>query len=99
MKIVRNAALGIALLGMVGLGACNQNAGDKETIGSLGGADFPLGAQNVEHLNDHFGVAEQIVVDIFLKSFLRLRRGVMFGAQVCARHGEYHRERQNEPHA
>ena len=38
MKLVRNAALGIALAGMVGLGACSQNAGDKETLGSLGGA-------------------------------------------------------------
>ncbi|MDP7342314.1 MAG: RT0821/Lpp0805 family surface protein [Alphaproteobacteria bacterium] len=37
MKIVRNAALGIALLGMVGLGAC-QNMGEKETLGGLGGA-------------------------------------------------------------
>ncbi len=38
MRIVRNAALGIALLGMVGLGACSQNAGTKETLGGLGGA-------------------------------------------------------------
>jgi len=38
MKLVRNATLGIALAGMVGLGACSQNAGDKETLGSLGGA-------------------------------------------------------------
>ncbi len=38
MKFVRNAALGVALIGMVGLSACNQNAGDKETLGSLGGA-------------------------------------------------------------
>ena len=38
MKLVSNAALGIALAGMVGLGACSQNAGDKETLGSLGGA-------------------------------------------------------------
>jgi surface antigen len=37
MKCVRNAALGVALLSMVGLGAC-QNIGDKETLGSLGGA-------------------------------------------------------------
>ena len=37
MKIVRNAALGVALLGMVGLGAC-QNMGEKETLGGLGGA-------------------------------------------------------------
>ena len=38
MKIVRNAALGFALIGMLGFSACNQNAGDKETLGSLGGA-------------------------------------------------------------
>ena len=38
MNLVRNAVLGIALAGMVGLGACSQNAGDKETLGSLGGA-------------------------------------------------------------
>ena len=38
MNLLRNAALGIALAGMVGLGACSQNAGDKETLGSLGGA-------------------------------------------------------------
>jgi surface antigen len=38
MKILRNAALGMALVGMVGLGACNQNAGDKETVGGLAGA-------------------------------------------------------------
>lgn len=35
---MRNATLGIALLSMVGLGACSQNTGDKETLGSLGGA-------------------------------------------------------------
>ena len=38
MNLLRNAALDIALAGMVGLGACSQNAGDKETLGSLGGA-------------------------------------------------------------
>ena len=38
MKLVRNIALSIALIGMVGLSACNQNAGDKEQLGSLGGA-------------------------------------------------------------
>ena len=37
MRILRNAALGVALLGNVGLGAC-ENAGPKETIGALGGA-------------------------------------------------------------
>ena len=39
MKFVRNAALGVSLLSMVGLGAC-QNVGDKEMLGSLGGADL-----------------------------------------------------------
>jgi len=38
MKNLRNAALGMALIGMLGLSACNQNAGNKETLGGLGGA-------------------------------------------------------------
>ncbi|MBI07492.1 MAG: hypothetical protein CMM54_10975 [Rhodospirillaceae bacterium] len=38
MKIVRNAALGMILISMLGLSACNQNAGNKETLGGLGGA-------------------------------------------------------------
>ena len=38
MKIVRNAALGMTLIGMLSVSACNQNAGDKETLGGLGGA-------------------------------------------------------------
>jgi len=68
MKFVRNAALGVALIGMIGLGACNQNAGDKETLGSLGGA--ALGGLAGAQIGDGTGQLAATAIGALLGFFI-----------------------------
>ena len=68
MKLVRNIALSIALIGMVGLSACNQNAGDKEQLGSLGGA--ALGGLAGAQIGDGAGQLATTAIGALLGFFI-----------------------------
>ena len=68
MKLVRNAALGIALIGMVELSACNQNKGDKEQLGSLGGA--ALGGLAGAQIGDGSGQLAATAIGALLGFFI-----------------------------
>ena len=68
MKLVQNIALSIALIGMVGLSACNQNAGDKEQLGSLGGT--ALGGLAGAQIGDGSGQLATTAIGALLGFFI-----------------------------